>query len=675
MTHKPPSRDENDGPTGFPRKGFVVGVLLWLLFCLLAVAVRGVRWDENYEFAQVILGQIVYPEGHPLLQCIGGVYSLQTQLLVALMWLVPDPLVANGSRNLLFLLATVLPAFTVGFTLTRRAVWGHVSALLALLGVHVLLFSSYPIQTWPDLYSTGHVATGYGLTALALFALGFRRTAAFMLGLMVAVHLGQLPPLLALFALYLALAWREGRHGECRRSLVWVAWGLLPSLLLWLLLRGFAVTPPEAGPYFSPIAADDVWRGYMTHHLSHRMIPWTNGHFALAGFLLLGVARAWSEYDSTRERGPWFWLTAYAAACALPVWGVMALHGWLGAEVPFVLVSWMPYRLMNHVSILLVPAVVAAVAGRRSAGLPLVNGFALLLGLAGLLVAGPMRAGNLGPGSISFLSGGEGILFGLYGAAAALTALRLSSRPRLLVPWIVLLSLLWILVAVFYQGLFESAIPDWAADRTPHVPPFYQAACAAAGFVLALGLSGRKYHPSLRHVAAALSGLLVVVMLVHAWMTREPLRSDFDDDVRRYLEDRGAGEAMILVRHQQESAQARLGHPVMTDMGAFNWIPYKPSVGPSQYKMYKDLYGVNFAPRGDEHPVPLLENGRQAPIPEALVWPARSRQDWRDLGETYGFRWIIAPRFMPLDLPVGLAGADEVLYDIEAGEQIENGSD
>ena len=76
-------------------RGLRNGVLLWLVFGAAAVALRGVRWDEDYEFAQAILRSIPYPEGHPLFQYTRGMFSVQPYSLAALMTLFPGPLLAK----------------------------------------------------------------------------------------------------------------------------------------------------------------------------------------------------------------------------------------------------------------------------------------------------------------------------------------------------------------------------------------------------------------------------------------------------------------------------------------------------------------------------------------------------------------------------------------------------
>jgi len=87
------------------------GVLFWLLFCVVAVLIRGVRWDETFEHAQVITGQAPYPEGHPLRVYVRGAFSLQTYASAAALALGAGPALVCGARNVLFLLGTVLPVF------------------------------------------------------------------------------------------------------------------------------------------------------------------------------------------------------------------------------------------------------------------------------------------------------------------------------------------------------------------------------------------------------------------------------------------------------------------------------------------------------------------------------------------------------------------------------------
>src|SRR5690606_10721773 len=119
-----------------------------------------VRWDENYEFAQVIAGTVPYPPDHPLPQYVRGMFSLQTQSLAWLMAITENALLLNGARNVLCLFMTVFPAHLIALALTGRAVWGLSAGALTLMGVHTGFFSSYPIEVLPGLYSNGTVGMG-----------------------------------------------------------------------------------------------------------------------------------------------------------------------------------------------------------------------------------------------------------------------------------------------------------------------------------------------------------------------------------------------------------------------------------------------------------------------------------------------------------------------------------
>ena len=159
---------------------------------------------------------------------------------------------------------------------------------------------------------------------------------------------------------------------------------------------------------------------------------------------------------------------------------------------------------------------------------------------------------------------------------------------------------------------------------------------------------------------AVLCVVVGAILLTQEGRSREHLPiTGFEAGVRGYLAERGEPDAMILAPHQQETLQARLGHPIMTDLAAFNWIPYKPSLGPAQSKMYLDLFGINFAPAEGEAAYP---GGQWEDYPERRVWPSRSRAEWVRLGEEYGFRYVIARETPALDLEPLFSGDGHTLY-------------
>lgn len=635
---------------------YLAGALLWTLFSVIMVFLRGVRWDENYEFAQVILGVTPYPADHPLAQYVSHFFSLQTYGLAVLMHFFTGPALPNAVRNILFLMATVLPPFLFGARLTRRPLYGHAAAVLVLMGIHVPFFSTYPVQVWPGMYSNGHIGQGLVLLALYFILAGHFRSGYLLAGLLPAIHLGQFPPLALWIGLRLLWVRRGERSGaEWRAAWRWLGAGVFLSCLFWVVQHQFALPPPVEGAYTSAISPTEVFRGYMAHHASHRSVPWGTGHMALIAFILLASAAAWREAREGEPCGFVYWLSIYGGLAATLVWGIMAVHLWLGADIPQYLIGWMPYRLINHISPLLIPLLVAMVIGERNDGTGrLLLFFALFYGLLRPAVAGIL------PESIynRYVATGEAVYFALYGAAYVRLAWACRGERRFLLWWWPLLGIALSVLA--YRHQFGTACVVSGAA----------AACilefSAAQFTAFSTRFSGRLTAAVRHAAEAISpahitaiaGMVLILMAAEQTCSREHLPvTPFERQVRAYLAAQGESGAMILVRHQQETLQARLQHPVMTDMATITWVPYRPALGPSLYKMYRELYGINLAPRGDE------------PVHERAwfeVWPAKTRDEWIRLSREYGFHYIMTPPFMQLDLPCILEDETGRLYQVSS---------
>ena len=603
--------------------------MLWAGFCVLAVGLRGVRWDENYEFAQALLGQVPYPADHPLAQYVHRFYSLQTLSLAALMEFFPGPLLANGLRNVMFLLATVWPPFLLGALLSGRARWGHAAAFLVLMGIHVPFYSNYPVQVWPGLYSNGHIGLGWALLTVTCVLFGYLRTGSLLLGLMPAVHLGQFPPVLAWALLRGLWLWRQGRREDLRRAAPWCVAGLAVSVLFWILQRAFVLPIPMAGPFACSVDPDAVLRAYMMHLAGHRAIPWDTGQIVVAAALLLTVAAArWKEGPG----GAWWWLGVYVGIVATLVWGIMAIQAQMGISTPWMLIAWMPYRLVNHLSPILI-AMMAAVLGEKTPGRPWIAG-ALLYGAVRPLLGAVLPASLFA----RYFAMGDAVFFALMGATAVMLAWALRRDRSFCIPWMALVSAGLIVLGLVHQ---------------------FGAVCCVLGGMAAVASNRWRFaaHPRWIAIATACGAALMCLLLVEQWRQREHLPvSSFECQVRQYLDEKHESNAMILVRHQQESLQARLGHPVMTDMATLTWIPYQPSLGPALYKMYRDLYGITITDNPNE---PVTTQ------PWFEVWPAKTKTEWQRLGQEYGFHYVFAPGFMKLDLPKALEGATDNLFVIE----------
>lgn len=626
----------------FRRRPCLTGALLWTAFSLLAVLLRGVRWDENYEFAQVILGQIPYPEGHPLFQYVHGFYSLQTYSLAALMHFFPEPLPANLLRNWAFLASSTVPVYLLGTLLARRQLAGHIAVVLVLLNIHTSFYSTYPVLVWPMIFSNGAIGLGYMLLGLWTLLDGRYRTAGLLLGLAPAIHLGQLPPLLLVTGLRALWLLRRGQRGDVMTMIRFAMPGLALSVLFALFLRGFAVVPPTEGPYFSPVAPELLWRTFMERYAGHRAIPWTTGHIVLAGAVLLGLGlfagrRAGLHFENPWPatgmlESAWTWALLYCGLAAAIVWTIMAIHYATGPDVPYILVGWLPYRLMNHVAPVLIPLLVAvgfARDNRITTGIIAALLMALLTPLADLALDRELIA--------QYLDSGEYLFFFLYGGAAGTTlALALARHRRAGVIGGVALAALLALLAWFHQ---------------------YGAACTLAGVLIALvPVPGLVTTRALRFTAAGLGGLLLMAMLAREFESRQHLpRTEFHQQVAEVLKAEGKPEAMILVQHDQAGDQMLFGHPVMVDMATMLHGVYRPAIAPAVNAIFQDFYGIYLDPAAPRPDPPLAWHE---------VWPSFSLETWQQLSAKYDVEYVAAPSFMRLPLEMLVRGDQRNFYHI-----------
>jgi len=629
MNHGKDLSSSNTAPLS--RSSVVAGCFLWLVFSFVSVWVRGVRWDENYEFAQVLLGLIPYPDGHPLYQHVHNAFSLQTYLVAAVMHLVPGPLAANGLRNVLFVALTTIPVYLFGARLSGRSAWGHAAALLVMMRIHAGFFSTYPIEVWPVMGSNGAIGQGFALLALYLLAAGRLFPAFLLVGLMPAVHIGQFPPLAVVALLCLAERWHNGNRDELRRATCGAAIGLTLTAVCVGVFLCLRVQPPTSGPYFSTIPADAVWQGHLRGFASHRDLPLGTGHITIFCMLLLSIAGIRLERVRGGRGGPWFWIGAYGFAVAALVWGIMGVHLILSERTPYSLLSWMPYRLMNHLGPLAIAMMIAVLAAERASGAGIVVVLALLAGAIRPWIE-PILGHTL---YTRYVSGGEGIFLGLFGAAAAMTISLLGEDRRFRRVWAALLAVLWIVLLTKHQ---------------------FGAVCAAAGWLVASIVANRvKTVWVTRTLMPACLALTAAILVEQAAHRQHLPVSDFERRVHTYLDEQGEPMAMIAVRHEQYEGQARLGHPVTTDMATLTWIPYHLSLGPSLHKLYLDLYGINIAPSGSE-PV--------STVPWFEVWPKKDIGEWKRLAAEYDFHYVLAPAFMAIQLPLIMEGDGQKLYKI-----------
>lgn len=624
-----------------------MGLAGWGLLCLVAVALRGVRWDETYEHALLITGRVPMPAQHPYYLYVRNVFSLQGYLAAALLVLWDSPVFINGLRNVLFLCFTVVPLFLLTAGLTGRTLWGHVAAAFTLLGVLVDFQSYYPINVWPAIWSIGHVGAGYALLVLACWVLGRRGSAAFLLGLMAAIHIGQMPALVILFAGAGVVLAIQRRYTELRALLVWFGLGLGLCALSWVIQQPFHVPlpPPDADAWA-------IWADFVTHTDVHRAYPRYNPfghtHVGLIAMLLLTGGAAYHEHRERCRNRPLTWLFAYAAVVAGLVWGIWTAQQVLGERIPFALIAWMPYRLANHVpALLLATALTVLVSasveqGVRTNPRAASVGPLLVLGTLALAAAIPLWR-NLLPDVVyvRYIATTEHFLFVLIGGAVATLGLilwRFGGFGRV-----------WCLTCLVSLGAL-------ACYRQ------FGAACAAGGaaVILAPALIRRAKSVSVSargvsFAAAGLGALVVGELLYGQWQDRSHLPiSPFQRAVTDYLRDRGQPQALLLTPFWEIEWPHRTRHPVVADYSTQSLLTYMPALAPAISKMHEDLFGFDL---------------RSRPIYDLACWEERSPEAWQALAARYGFRYVVCPTAYSLNLPVLLQREEKVLYALPAATQ------
>ena len=598
---------------------------------MAVVAARGVRWDETYEFAQVILGIVKHPEGHPLLPYVRNAYSLQVYSSAALLWATGSALVVNAFRNFLFIGATVLPAYLLGAKLSGRALYGHASALLVLAGVHLELRSTYPQFVWPDMFSNGHVGTAWALLTVFCLASSRWRAGYLLLGLMPCIHVGQAPPVLAVGAaagVWLAMT---GRWRDLGRGVGFFALGVALCAVFWVVQRPFIMPAAATGPYAATGDVDRIWQQFVAYHDIHRGWPPVNGQVGLALLLLVSGLMA---YDAWKRRGAaaaldlmWPAIFVYAAAIGALVWGTMAAHALMGPETPRVLLQWMPYRLLNHAPPLLLAAS-CGVLGREKRG-----GLVVLAVLASAVAIPYTRPAWPEMVYARYLAPSAGLVFLLAGSALSSAGTSAFGARK---------------------NAFCAAIGASVA-----VAPFHQygAAMLALGAVLGLAMTlpGQNYVLRERQLTRAAAMIILAagaVFLYQQLMQRQMLPvGGFERSVQSYLAVRGETDAMLVGPPKQLLLQAKTNHPVITDMALPYMITYLPSIGPAVNKLYQDVYGIR------------LTDKQEADW--QTVWEQRPSASWRIVADKYSFHYIVAPANLHLNLRKVLATKTDALYAVQ----------
>lgn len=608
--------------------GLRAGLLGWVFASVALVLLRGVRWDENYEFAQVVAGQVAYPDGHPLPWWVRNLVSVQLYASALMLEAGAGAFLICLTRNILFVWATVLPSYLMGAALAQRALAGHVAAALVLAGVHTTFDGSYPQFTLPGMFSNGHIGTGFALCAVAALALGRIALGFFLIGLMPAVHIGQAPPLFLLLGLVLVSRRLHPAPGVWRRADLALVAGTAISAGVWLVGR-FALggaSPPDAGA--SPDEIRAIWGGWVTYHDMHRRPPGMNSILLTVGFALLAYAVLFGQrVGNSPNARQWIVCIVYGAVALLIVLAVMLVQTLLGADVPYALLTWLPYRLWNHIPPIVIAMLCAILLKPRDESgvardLAAYATVALMLALA---TVRPLFLEAL-PESISYRYFGtlDPVVFFLFGAAYTLmlSEIRVQSERRF-ATFALAGAVVLMLTAFVHQ---------------------YGTIAALAGALTTVAIGRIRPIPRagawVRNAVIAAVAILLLSLTWQEWRARQTLWvSSFERAMAAHLASKDDADAMLLGPMGQVLLQAQTGHPVVADLATPFFIAYRPSFGPRINTMFRDIYGVDF-----RYPVPPREWQQ--------IWTERSQEEWQSLAERYGFSYVISPEDAPLRLPV-----------------------
>lgn len=605
-----------------------LGALGWVVFSIIAVVVRGIRWEETYEHALIITGIAPYPEGHPCFQYCRNVFSGQSYLSALILYFVDSPALVNGYRNVLQLVFCTVPVMMLGARFTGRAAFGHVAAALVLLGIHRNLQSYYPIESWPHMYAIGQIGTGYALFVLALLLFDYWRTSWFLLGLMVAVHVGQLPVIGAVAGVQWLRYLYRGEKQQVQQAVVYFIVGLVPCAIFFAVKQSLYVPLPEEGAYAATGNVQAIWAAYTERYDLHRgfarLNPFWASWIGVGLVLMLAGIRAFFERSRPFAHQNHVWVVLYAAILAIVVGGIWCVHQALGGDIPFLLLGWMPYRLTNHLAILLVPLSLGLLLHGKPADRA---GAAFVTLIVVYCILYPV-AESVAPPALyqRYISNLDTALYLLAGGAlTAVTRWHQPPRETVVLLRAALLGVILMLSALTPYGAF---------------------CLLMGGALMALAFRLEKRLPPIALFPA--TAVLVGVMLVQQHDKRESLSvHPLQAEVVRYLEERGESDSMLVPPYWDVAWLARTRHPIFADYQAAHHMTYMPQLAPALKKMHAEVYGF---PVDGEDDSPLSD------------WPTRTAEAWRALAETYEFDYILAPAEMTLQIDPVLEGHPYNLY-------------
>jgi hypothetical protein len=662
--------------TGAPRerslrRSMAIGALVCVTYSALNLAINGVALDEIVMPAQIIAGAVPYPPGHPHEVYYPRAFSLPSYLTAALWPLTPQPvLFFSAVRNFLFLFLTTFVPFGLTVLLTRQATWGYVAAALTVTESIVRFSGTYPMWTFPNGYSQGHIGLYLmALTALLVLARSWIAAGA-LIGLLPSIHAPMAAMTWAWTGAYLLWSGQRPRGKDRRAFAAAVVAGLAVCAVLAVVIQARRTDRPPAAPYDVQGDGEHIYANFTKYSDYHRRaIPFHSFSYMVApvAFLAIGtLLRRSANGASATPSGEQVWLLILGGMGYLYVFGV-AVYQWLGGTLPKLVVMTMPLRFSNLPVVLLLPLSVAWFASSCAALSRPARVVANML-LALLVLAAAVRIFE--GGSIAALYRGRvadvlifmlwGLLFGIhlyarwdspkerrvgFGMAAALAA-------ALLLMWNQSGVVLFFVLTAALTPLVIKAGVAWLAVTPLRALPsestaLRRALLAACLVTSVAALPDRQMDP--------------IGRVTKRW----DRLTDFDRDMNRWLAANARpGELILGPLLPRAELQWKTGHPVLVEGETIYLFTYIPALAPTVNALTTDFFGLDFA--NDRLLESRLSGGRlRLDNPAWLdAWKHRKREEWQTLSRKYGFRLVLSPQAVRLDLPLALPGSDWNLYAI-----------
>lgn len=657
-------------------KMFAFGALVWGLYGVAYLLLKGIVLDEVIQPAQIIAGTVPYPPGHPHQVYYLQAYSLFNYLAGGLWVVIPNPTLMSALRNFLFLSLSTFTPFALTVLLTRRPYWGHVATTLTVSEAMIGFQGVYPLFVFPFFYSHGHVAALSAILVVVLLSAGSRRVGGFLLGLLPSIHPAMAVAVFPWAAAY--LLW-GGKWRTVKRKIEPVAAfalgiGICAFLAFIVIYQGSQLHLEP--PYNVQGNGDGIYQQFVeTTNVHTQPFPILSLAYLVSpvalfviGILLFLDLRQKARSESGTGFNACLGVLSFGLVIWLFIYGAY-LYQRIAGPLPFYVSLAKPYRSSNLSAELLIPVTVAAIAlalstmDQKARQLPMTLIVILILGEAIFVRINRVQVVDY----LIFVVWGLFFAIDIYahwqdrnraiasligfGVLTATLILLFVLRGRPLANYFLASFVMGIATLIIGTRIFEGVHLDLRRSD-PYLHVGLVLACLAASFI------------ALRQPKVIDSWNMLYDVKGNALGTWYDV-TQYDHDLNQWLLMNSEPNALILApAFPRAELQIKTGHPVLYELETLYLLDYIPRLAPSIGMMTRDLYGIDY---GNADQIRSISKNGLVPLTLSIwldAWKNRRLADWQTLKKKYGFHLILAPSTTPLDLPLALPGPFWTLYTI-----------